>query len=113
MTQGHQQTGHGAGGYDKQGVDMKQVLLWTTASVIFIVVALVLINSFFVLTKEEVVYQTVLKPQAVTLRDLRAREDAALHAYKLLDPAKGVYQIPIDRAMELTADEAYRVSGTR
>lgn len=113
MTQGHQQTNHGSGGYDKQGVDMKQVLLWTAASVIFIVVSLVLINSFFVLTKEEVVYQTVLKPPSVTLRDLRAREDASLTAYKLLDPAKGVYQIPIDRAMALLADEAYRASATR
>ncbi|MEW6051538.1 MAG: hypothetical protein AB1644_10810 [Candidatus Zixiibacteriota bacterium] len=99
---------HGAGGYEKRDVNMKLVLLWTVASVLFIVISLVVINSYFVLTTEDVVYQSVLKPQAVTFRELRAREDQALNSYKVLDPAKGIYQIPIERAMELVADEAYR-----
>ncbi len=104
---------HNPGGYEKRDVNMKLVLLWTVASVLFIVISLVLIDSFFVLTTEDVVYQSVLKPQAVTLRELRAREDQTLNSYKVLDPAKGIYQIPIERAMELVADEAYRAPGAR
>jgi hypothetical protein len=53
-------------------------------------------------------YDYVLKPESAPLRDLRAREMETLTTYKVLDPVKSVYRIPISRAMELMADEAYQ-----
>jgi hypothetical protein len=38
------------------------------------------------------------------LRDLRAREDAALNGYRWVDKATGVVRIPIDQAMRLTLE---------
>jgi hypothetical protein len=61
----------------------------------------------FLSTSEELVDQTVYKPQSTAIRELRAREAEELNSYKLLDPNKKIYQIPIDRAIKLMADEAY------
>ncbi len=95
-------------GYDRKEVNVK-VLLWVAvAGVLFVVVSAIILDSWFTLTKEEVVYTSVLKPESVSLKDLRAREDEVLNSYKILDSAKGIYQIPIERALELYAEEAFR-----
>ena len=72
------------------------------------IVSVIVVDDVFMLTKEEIIYETVLQPESVPLRDLRAHEDEVLHTYKVIDAAKGIYQIPIDRALQLMADEAYR-----
>ena len=58
-------------------------------------------------TKDKMVYQTTLKPQAAQIKDLRIHEDQVLNSYKVLDKEKGIYQIPIEQAMKVMADEAY------
>ena len=45
------------------------------------------------------------------LARLRAEEDARLHGYALVDPARGVVRIPIERAMELVAAEERSAGG--
>ena len=108
MTSEHQIT-HGSGeGYEKRDVNVRMTLLVAIIIVVFIGVCLVYLSDQFTRDKEEMVYDMVLKPQSVTLRELRASETQTLTSYKLLDPAKGIYQIPIERAMQLMADEAYR-----
>lgn len=42
---------------------------------------------------------------ALQLREQQAREESVLSTYKLLDADRGVVQIPIERAMELVANE--------
>jgi hypothetical protein len=37
------------------------------------------------------------------LQELRAKQDAQLHAYGWVDQKNGIVQLPIDRAMELVA----------
>jgi hypothetical protein len=63
------------------------------------------LNDFFVSEKEKVVYETLLKPESNELLDLRAKELDILNSYKTLNADKGIYQIPIERAMQLLADE--------
>jgi len=72
------------------------------------IVILVLLYEYFMASSRNMVEEMVLKPQSVALRELRAREVEELNSYKILDPEKGIYRIPIDRAIELMADEAYR-----
>jgi len=98
-------------GYEAQEVDIKRVVLIGLGFLVILIASLILIDQFFMVEKENVVQNVVLKPESISLRELRAREDEALNSYKVLDPQQGIYRIPISRAMELIADEAFE--GTR
>jgi len=100
-------------GYERRDANLKMILFISLAGIVFIVASVIVIDVVFVAEKEEIIYETVLKPESAALRDLRAREDEVLNSYKLLDTARGVYQIPIDRAMDLVANEAYRTEQQR
>jgi hypothetical protein len=95
-------------GYDKREMNPRATFIVGAVVVLFIAVILVILNDVFVLKKEQMMYDYVLKPESAPLRDLRAREMETLTTYKVLDPVKGVYRIPMSRALELMADEAYR-----
>ena len=45
------------------------------------------------------------------LRQMRAAEEAALNSYGWVDKEAGVVKIPVDRAMEILAEE--RLAGTK
>ena len=95
-------------GYEKRDINLRVTFLVGAVIVSVIAVFLVIVKDVFVLNKEQMMYDYVLKPESAPLRDLRAHEMELLTTYKLLDPVKGVYRIPMSRAMELMADEAYR-----
>ena len=95
-------------GYEKSDVSIKKVFMWAGFIVVSIVVVVIVLNSFFISSMEKEVYNSVLKPESVELRDLRAREIETLTSYKMLDETNGVVQIPIERAMQLLADEAFQ-----
>jgi hypothetical protein len=95
-------------GYDKREVNVRAAILIGAVIVLVIAVFLIVLSDIFVLKKEQMMYDYVLKPESAPLRDLRAREMEELTTYKLLDPAKRIYRIPLSRAMELMADESYR-----
>ena len=102
------QAGHTDGGYEKRDVNILKVSLYGVAGVIVLVVLIVLMFDFFTSSREKLVYESVLKPESITLRELRARETQELESYGVIDAAKGIYRIPIKRAMELMASEAYQ-----
>jgi hypothetical protein len=58
--------------------------------------------------KENIVYETNLKPVSADLREIRSMETETLTNYKLLDKDNGIYQIPIERAMQLIAEESFK-----
>lgn len=94
------------GGYEKSDVSLKHVVLWGVITIVLIVLSLIGLNDYFMLVKEELVEELVLKPKSVRLIELRAEEDKTLGSYELIDTANAVYQIPIERAMELVTEEA-------
>ncbi|MFC1555169.1 hypothetical protein ACFL7D_11100, partial [candidate division KSB1 bacterium] len=55
---------------------------------------------------EQNVYSSIRYPQSEKLLNIREREKAGLNEYKLIDEEKNIYQIPIERAMELIAAES-------
>jgi len=95
-------------GYDTHEANLRPVITIAVISIAILVVSIILIEQYFIATKERLVEEVVLSPQSVALRELRAREDETLNSYRVVDAQKRIYQIPIDRAMELIAEEAYK-----
>ncbi len=95
-------------GYEKRDVSANKVIFVGVMGILLLVVMVVAMIDYFTVFTEEQIYETVLKPESSTLRELRAREAEALHSYKLLDATGGVYQIPVERAIDLMADAAFQ-----
>ena len=68
----------------------------------------ILLDSFFSIAKENEVYEAVLKPVPADVREMRAKEQEKLNSYGKVEGTNGVYHIPIDRAMQLLAEENFK-----
>jgi len=97
-------------GYERKDVNVGKIVLVVAVCAGFLIVAIILLSDYFTAVTEEQKYEVVLRPESAQLRELRAHEDETLNTYKILDSAKGVYRIPIDRAMKVMADEAFQES---
>ncbi len=98
----------GKNDYERKDINPKMVIVYSGVGVAILVVILVLLTDYFMIEKEEIVYNTNLKPISADLREIRSLETETLTNYKLLDKEKGIYQIPIDRAMQLLAEESFK-----
>jgi len=98
----------GGDGYEKRDVNLAKVLIYGFLGVAVVTVVVIFALDYFTAAREAIVYESQLKPESAPLRELRAREEEELNSYAVLDGKKGVYRVPIERAMELTAEEAYR-----
>ena len=92
--------------YEKRDVNVSKIVGFAIVIVVFLVAVIVFLNEFFIYEVENIKeeHDSVVSTQ---LRDLRAAEEETLNSYKVLNADKDKYQIPIDRAMKLMADEAY------
>ena len=93
-------------GYEKRDVNIVMVIGLSVFLVVVLAIILVLLMDYFVGTKEQMVYEAQLQPESVDLKQLEAADKEELTTYKVLDADRGVYRIPIERAMELLAKEA-------
>lgn len=94
-------------GYERRDVNVLWTSILTVVVVVGIILSVVFVDELFVHSSESMMMEKQMMPPNTMLRDLRAREDEALTTYKLLDPKAGVYRIPIDRAMQLYANQMY------
>ena len=92
-------------GYEKSDVNVGKLAIVGVAIIAFLVVSFVLMNEYFLIEKEAVVYSEVLKPKSISLEELRAKENKVLTSYQLVDSTKQVYSIPIEDALELYLKE--------
>ena len=92
--------------YEKKDVNLKMIIAVGLASVAVLIIIFIVLSDYFTVMETNAVYETQLKPESVTLKELRAEEDKILTTYKLIDAEKGVYRIPIERAMHLLVEEA-------
>ena len=88
-------------GYEKKDVNVPVIIAVSIVSIAVIVVVIVVLVDFFKIQKENMVYDSVLSKESKELVELRTAEFETLNSYKLLDAEKGIYQIPIKRAMQL------------
>ncbi|MBX7152648.1 hypothetical protein K1X84_13485 [bacterium] len=99
---------HGGVDYERRDANPKKILIFTVTLVIIIAGLIMGLSEYFLFVTDAQVAEAVLKKEDARLRDLHAMEDEVLNSYKVLDAEKGIYQIPINRAMEVLADEAFR-----
>jgi hypothetical protein len=104
-TTGHSGLEHPSG-YEKKDTNVRKLTLYAFLTVIFVAVSAVVLNEYFVLTREGLYYEQVLQPISEEYTQLQAREDSLLTSYELIDTAGQFYRIPIDSAMKLTLQEA-------
>lgn len=95
-------------GYDKTDVNITKIVGYTFTIIIVLIAIVVFLYEVFVFSKEQAVYDLVLRPESKMLRELRAREDQQLNSYKVLDEEEDIYQIPIDQAIKIISNEEYQ-----
>ena len=101
----HTSHSHGSGEYEKKDVNVR-LAIWISATVVILIVFSVLfVRDYVIMQGERATYELRLKPDNPQLLELQAHEVTELAATKILDSIKGVYQIPIDRAIELTVEQ--------
>ncbi len=75
--------------------------------VFFLIMAILIFGGIYFRSDEEfLLYESIEKPKPENLQQLNEREEEALTTYKVLDEEKGIYRIPIERAIDLLAEEA-------
>lgn len=92
-------------GYEKKDVNIPMIIGISVVSIVILVVMIVVLADIFKLHKESVVYDSVLSQESKELVELRSSQIETLNNYKIVDAEKGLYQIPIKRAMQLLAEE--------
>jgi hypothetical protein len=107
--------------HESSDVDLRRITYWgvgLTAAVVLILVMLFWLFSFFSKRESRLGHDPVgirqstppttgpplqLSPRS-EMAEMRAAEDKILQSYGWIDQQKGVVRIPIERAMELTAE---------
>jgi hypothetical protein len=99
---------HTKPGYEKRETSALKIGVFIILSLTVLLIIVVIANQMFVLSKESLYYETVLSPESKALREQKSREDKLLDSYESIDSENGIYRIPIDRAMKLMTEEAYK-----
>jgi len=105
MTEQNQQQ-HTSEGYERRDIDLRKILTVSAICIVFVVVSIVALDEYFTFYKERVYYETALVPLAQDFLALQAEEDSLLTNYTRVDSLDGVYRIPIEKAMELVAEDS-------
>lgn len=94
-------------GYEHQDFKAINGIWMSIVFIIFMVLTFVFLNEWFNFTVESEKHDTQMIPQSVLLRDVRAREQEILTTYAVIDSTKGIYRVPITKAMEMMVDSAF------
>ena len=93
-------------GYELSDVNIVPIVIFTICCVIAIVSAIFILDGYFVHTKEKLLRESTQFPHTELL-DVRAEAKEKLTTYSVIDKEKGIYRIPITRAMQIQAEEAF------
>jgi len=95
-------------GYEKKDANAFKLLIFITVFVVALTGVIMIADSLFVNVREQDYYDAVLSPESMALRELKSAEDETLKSYGVIDAQKGLYRIPIEQAMKLMVEEAYK-----
>lgn len=107
----HRQASGGKPGYEISDVKVLRLLAYGFAVALTVTAALVGLNELLITYREKWTRELVGKVESAELRSLRAREAEILGTYAVLDSARGVVRVPIERAMQLLAERRGGRSG--
>jgi len=94
------------GGYDRHDPNARFIAGLGGLVVIALIAIVFGVQYYYDRVHEQQIYVKVLQPESATLQDLRARENQHLLTYQYTDRDEGTVRIPIERSMELLAEEA-------
>lgn len=93
-------------GFDHTEPKAGAIAGFAIGSVILLIVTILALQSYFYHIWDEAVYEKILAPPSEELKALHYREDWYLTHYSYTDKKTGVVRIPLDRAIDLFAQEA-------
>ncbi len=96
---------HGELGYDRQDPQSLLITILGVIGAILLYAIIVGLEFYYNRMNEQLINTKVYTTTPTQLRDLRTREDESLTRYRYIDEAKGIVQIPIDKAIELVLKE--------
>lgn len=96
---------HGELDYDRQDPQSLLITILGVIGAILLYAVIVGLEFYYNRVSENIINTKVYTTTPTQLRDLRAREDESLTRYRYVDEAKGIVQIPIDRAIEVLLKE--------
>ncbi len=100
-------TGNVESGYEKSDAKPGRFALIGLVSIVIIVFIVIALNELFIYSSENQIHEVALKPESIKLREIRAHATEMLSNYTMVDSGKGIYRIPIERAMTLMVEEAF------
>ena len=92
-------------GYEKKDVSVRGLTIGIVSVVLLIVVFIVFLRGYFVLNYERERTEEVINNPSQELKEILDKDNRLLSNYSVLDAEKGIYQIPIDRAMDLVVED--------
>src|SRR5579862_2014045 len=95
-------------GFDRSEPEAGQIVAFTIGSAILLIAMILALQAYFEHIYQQAVFDKVLSAPSEQLQDLRNRDDWNLthYMYGNLDPKSGRVRIPVDRALDLFAQEA-------
>ncbi len=93
-------------GYELHDVSIPAIAAFTIFCLVTIVTSIFALDGYFVYSKEKLLNEAN-NYTYTNLIELRSDEYEKLSNYAIIDKSKGIYQIPIDRAVELLANEEF------
>lgn len=92
--------------YERQEPKNNLITFLLVSSCIFVVAICGFLSWMYIVTKDNEYARKISNVNYVDLQNLRKSEDAKLNGYQYVDQEKGVVRIPVERAMQLMAEEA-------
>ncbi len=102
---------HVEGGHETSDFNWNGVIWSLPIAVVILISFFALCIAWFKGAKDSEIAEKQAEYQTTELNELHAKEAEVLSSYKWVDKDKGRVQIPIDRAMELVAQEHMNTSG--
>jgi hypothetical protein len=92
--------------YENQEPKNPLIAFLLITSCIFVVAVCAFLSWMFIIARDNEHNRKINQATYTDLQNLRKAEDAKLSDYQYLDKEKGVVRIPVERAMQLMAEEA-------
>ncbi len=93
-------------GFDHGEPKTGAIFAFAVGSLLLLVLMIVALQAYFNKIWDEAVYEKILSAPSESLQELRNRETWNLTHFGYLDKKSGTVRIPVDRAMDLFAQEA-------
>lgn len=100
-------------GVEHEGVEAGQIIGFVLAVVVALALSIVALIQYFGITAETVRYESAGLSGYPELRESRLQATQKLSEYGAVEGEADRFRIPIDRAMELLANEAHQNSGSQ